>query len=132
MTPVLIFQQATTDGLSLTLSQAGTIKVKGDQAAVTRWLPTISEHKPELLALLAANEDENQEVILEAAEERAAILEYDGGLPGAQAIVIADLFKAFYGHLMGIGKKTNCCHAPVNRYCPEGKRLRDAYYEACS
>ncbi len=64
---------------------------------------------------------------LEAFEERAAILEYEGGLKRSEAERIAQLSAAFYNHLMA---RTGCCYAPHDRYCPEGKRLRDAYYTA--
>lgn len=65
----------------------------------------------------------------EAAEERVAILEHDGRLSRAGAEAVAALAEAFYSHLMGPGKDTGCCHAPVGRYCPEGERLRQAYYD---
>ena len=63
----------------------------------------------------------------EAFEERAAILEYEGGLSRKEAERIAQLSRAFYAHLMA---RTGCCYAPHDRYCPEGQRLRDAYYTA--
>ncbi|MHB1515893.1 MAG: hypothetical protein ACYCVY_09335 [Acidiferrobacteraceae bacterium] len=63
----------------------------------------------------------------ETFEERAAILEYDGGLSRKEAERIAQLSAAFYNHLMA---RTGCCYAPHDRYCPEGQRLRDVYYEA--
>lgn len=55
MTPAAIIKQATADGVRLALSPTGTIKATGNQAAVTRWLPLIREHKPELLAALQAD-----------------------------------------------------------------------------
>jgi hypothetical protein len=54
MTPGEIIRGAAGDGVSLTLSPAGTIKAVGDRAAVSRWLPVLREHKPALLAALAA------------------------------------------------------------------------------
>jgi hypothetical protein len=56
-------------------------------------------------------------------------MEHDGGLSRAEAVAVAALAEAFYRHLMGPGKDTGCCHAPVGRYCPEGQRLRAAYYD---
>lgn len=53
MTPAAIIREALADGVTVALSPAGTIKATGDGAAVYRWLPTIREHKPELLRLLA-------------------------------------------------------------------------------
>jgi len=132
MNQVAIIESAEADGVTLKLSPSGGIRVIGGEVAVGRWLPIIRDHKSELMTLLAANEDGAQEASREASDERAAILEYEGGLPRHQEEAVADLFRAFYGHLMGIGKITNCCYAPVDRYCPEGRRLRDAYYGACS
>jgi hypothetical protein len=52
VTPAAIIQRAAADGVRLSLSASGTIKASGDQAAVNRWLPTIREHKSELLLAL--------------------------------------------------------------------------------
>ncbi|MCU7839662.1 MAG: hypothetical protein KZQ94_09815 [Candidatus Thiodiazotropha sp. (ex Troendleina suluensis)] len=40
------------------------------------------------------------------------------------------LANAFYNHLFGEAKRTNCCYAKAGRLCAEGRRLRDAYYLA--
>lgn len=53
MNPAAIIREAAADGVSLALSPAGTIKATGDQAAVSRWLPVLREHKAALLAALA-------------------------------------------------------------------------------
>ncbi|MHB1529366.1 MAG: hypothetical protein ACYCXT_08085 [Acidiferrobacteraceae bacterium] len=63
----------------------------------------------------------------EATEERAAIMEHDGGLKRSEAERIASLSRAFYSHIMA---GTGCCYAPHDRYCSEGLKLRDVYYEA--
>jgi len=73
MTAATIIRDAEGSGVRLTLTAAGTIKILGEEAAVARWLPIIREHKPELVSML------------EAFEERAAILEFDGGLAREQA-----------------------------------------------
>ena len=52
MTPAAIINEAKADGVSLTISPAGTIKATGDGAAVNRWLPTIREHKAGIVAAL--------------------------------------------------------------------------------
>ena len=52
MNPAAIIQGARSDGVDLRLTDAGTIKASGDQAAVSRWLAAIREHKPEIIALL--------------------------------------------------------------------------------
>ena len=66
----------------------------------------------------------------EAAEERAAILEYEAKLSRKKAERKAALANDFYNHLFGPAKETKCCYAPVGRYCAEGERLRVAYYGA--
>lgn len=52
MTPATIIQDAATDGVILAITATGTIKASGEKAAVNRWLPMIREHKPEILAAL--------------------------------------------------------------------------------
>ena len=52
MTPATIIREAQSDGVSLTLSPAGTIKATGDGAAVNRWLAVIREHKAEIIRVL--------------------------------------------------------------------------------
>jgi hypothetical protein len=49
MTPEEILERAMVAGVSVALSSTGTVRVTGDQAAVDRWLPTIREHKPNIL-----------------------------------------------------------------------------------
>ena len=68
MTPAAIIKNALADGVKLTLSHDGTIKAAGKCNTVNRWVRTIREHKTGIIAAL------------EAYEERAAIMEYDGGL----------------------------------------------------
>lgn len=40
------------DGVRLALSPAGTVKARGEQAAITKWLPLLQRHKPGILAAL--------------------------------------------------------------------------------
>lgn len=80
MTPATIIEQARADGVTLALSPAGCIKAAGNGEAVNRWLPVLREHKAELLDELRAGM-----VDREAFEERAAIMEFDGGLTRAEA-----------------------------------------------
>ncbi len=86
MTPATIIRQAQADGVKLALSPSGTIKAVGNGEAVNRWLPVIREHKAELV-------DELRAVMIdrEAFEERAAIMEFDGGLTRAEAERLAFL-----------------------------------------
>ncbi len=69
-------------------------------------------------------------VAKEAAEERAGILEHEAGLARTEAERVSKLAEAFYNHLWGPGMATNCCHGRTGKYCAEGRKLRDAYYEA--
>lgn len=136
----------------------GQIEARGDhlKLCAPRPLPDallaeLKAHKAELLTLLASNDDTVAEAAGEAtfcghhkkrpcapayesaaqaAEERAAILEYDAGLPRPEAEAVAALAHAFYNHLFGVAKATGCCYARAERYCPEGRRLREAYYSA--
>ena len=52
MTPVEIIEQATVEGVTLSLSPAGTITAIGAQSAVDKWLPTIRDNKPSILCEL--------------------------------------------------------------------------------
>lgn len=76
MTPAAILELAAADGVHLSLSTTGTIKVSGEQATVNRWLPIIREHKPVIVAELtqAANETA-------AVESRGWLLHFAGGDP---------------------------------------------------
>jgi hypothetical protein len=79
MTPEAIVTELRTAGVRLTPGENGGVRVAGDKAALERWLPVIREHKHALLAYLWA------EMLREHYEERAGILEHDGGLPGTEA-----------------------------------------------
>jgi hypothetical protein len=50
----LLLQQAHGDGLELSATAAGKIKVRGPREAVARWTPIIVENKSALLAKLSA------------------------------------------------------------------------------
>jgi len=65
-------------GVRLTI-EGGKIKATGNKAALERVLPVIRERKADLLACLRV------EMLRKHYEERAAILEHDGGLPRAEA-----------------------------------------------
>ena len=52
MTPTAIIEQATADGVHLSVSTAGTIKATGDRATVDRWIPHVREHKLGIIAAL--------------------------------------------------------------------------------
>lgn len=52
MTPATIIKDAMADGVELTPSVAGTLKVRGEQEAVNRWLPIIRERKAGVIKAL--------------------------------------------------------------------------------
>jgi len=74
MTPASIIQKAQADGVKLALSPYGTIKARGDGAAVNRWLAVIRESKAEIVEALKGRAS----APMTAKEERAirAWLEY--------------------------------------------------------
>lgn len=57
MTPATIIRAAQADGVRLTLSPAGTIRLAGDGAVVNRWLAVIREHKSDIIRVLRAAND---------------------------------------------------------------------------
>ena len=79
MTPVQMIEPAAVDGVRLALTALGTINATGGHAAVNRWLATIRDSKPEIVDLLRGAASERDTFHREAFEERAAILEFDGG-----------------------------------------------------
>ncbi|MCX7165701.1 MAG: hypothetical protein NTV11_05445 [Rhodocyclales bacterium] len=71
MTPAAILKEAMADGVSLTISPAGTIKATGDGAAVSRWLPAIREHKAGIVEALKVGADGTATAPMTAHEEAA-------------------------------------------------------------
>ena len=53
MTPEAIIKQSAADGVRLKLSPDGSLKATGDQRQVEKWIPTIREHKPEIVQALS-------------------------------------------------------------------------------
>ncbi|MBI4190753.1 MAG: hypothetical protein HY525_09470 [Betaproteobacteria bacterium] len=96
MTPAAIIKQATADGVQLELSPIGTIKATGKQAAVTRWLPLIRQHKPELLEALSG-EPPNVPAAAPTTgpAERARL--GDAVAPEAELIALVDAVADFHG-----------------------------------
>lgn len=91
MTTRSIIDQVAADGVNLTLSATGTLKATGYEVAINRWLPTIREHKAEIIAFLTPGADQmpGEPFDREAFEERAAICEFDSGLSREEAEAIA-------------------------------------------
>ncbi len=125
-----------TDGESLSLRAWLDLIGETDAATVADVLRTCSRfpdtkaHCLREAATTQARQVIAARVALEAAEERTAILEHDAGMKRTDAERVAKLAEAFYNHLFGPAQATNCCYAPRNRYCAEGLKLRDTYYDA--
>ena len=86
MSPAEIIEGATTDGVRLSLSPSGGVSAKGAQPVIDRWLPMLRQNKSAIVSLLRPGRDgwsaEDWQVFF---DERAGILEFDGGLPRAEA-----------------------------------------------
>ena len=58
-------------GVQLTLSESGAIKATGEDALVNRWLPTIREHRAEIIdALQLMADDESTSLVMPDADEQ--------------------------------------------------------------
>jgi hypothetical protein len=68
MSAAALVRQAHDDGLELTATAAGTIKVRGPRDAVARWRPVIIENKAALLAELSTAPE-----VVSLEERRAAV-----------------------------------------------------------
>jgi hypothetical protein len=53
MTAAAMLERAKVDGVTLALDDSGKLKVRGDEAAVARWLPQVRANKPALVLLLS-------------------------------------------------------------------------------
>ena len=62
MTPATIIREATKAGIALSLTDSGTIKVRGEAAAVNQFAPLIREHKAELIEWLATPTQDSDEL----------------------------------------------------------------------
>src|SRR5215212_3859646 len=56
MMAATVLSRVAADGVTLTLTPTGTIKARGTEAAVKRWLPVIRENKAKLLEALNDNQ----------------------------------------------------------------------------
>lgn len=60
MSAATLIREAETDGLRLTVTDAGTLKCTGPKPIAERWAPVLREHKAEIMAeLIAANDPQN-------------------------------------------------------------------------
>lgn len=80
MSAATLVRQAHDDGLELTATPAGNIKVRGPREAVARWTPIIVEHKPEIVAeitrpAVVASLDERRAAVERMRDEMASEIE---------------------------------------------------------
>ncbi|MFZ5834711.1 MAG: hypothetical protein ACOY2B_04890 [Pseudomonadota bacterium] len=88
MTPAILITNAKADGVTVFLTPQGTVRLRGPQAALAKWMPVLRLHKPALAALL-----QNLEPVAHWQaddwrnyfDERAAVAEFDGAIPRIQA-----------------------------------------------
>ena len=57
MSPAEIIEQATVEGVILTLPPRGTNKATGEQSAIDKWLPTIRDNKAAIITVLKVGAD---------------------------------------------------------------------------
>jgi len=74
-----LLHDAEIDGVTLEI-HGDKLAYSGDQAAVERWLPVLRERKAEIVSFLTADPEIDLAASYEFFVERAAIMEYDGGL----------------------------------------------------
>lgn len=71
MSAQTLIQSMVAAGVQLTLSESGAIKATGDDALITRWLPTIREHRAGILeALQSMADDESTSPVMSDADEQ--------------------------------------------------------------
>ena len=83
MTPAEIIASVAADGLRITAIGCDTLRVRGPAAARDRWVPILKARKTDLIVTWWA------EYLREYAEERAAIHEFEGGVPRPEAEALA-------------------------------------------
>lgn len=72
MTPAHIVKESRHNGLILTATADGRIKVIGEKERICQWLPLLKAHKDDLLTIISDPD------FIECWEERAAIMEFSG------------------------------------------------------
>jgi hypothetical protein len=94
MSPAEIIERAAEDGVLLAVLSSGKISAKGGQSAIDRWLPAIRQTKAAIVSLLQPAEGGWSSADWQVFDERAAVIEYDGGAPRAWAEALALLDPA--------------------------------------
>jgi hypothetical protein len=90
MTVAEIIERAAASGVMLAVCSPGRLSLTGNQTAIDRWLDVLRENKTEILVLLQAKADAWAAEDWRASyDERAGIVEFDGGLSRAEAEALA-------------------------------------------
>lgn len=120
MTPAVIIKEAMADGVHLALSPDGTIKATGERVTVNRWLPTIREHKPGIVAVLQeATSEPLSDPAMEARRQR--VLAMLAERPGIRYAVLTDIQADPDAVILTLairGKATCELRIPRDRYDP--------------
>jgi len=103
----IIIHSARSDGVVLSISPSGTVKVTGKTAAVNQWLEPIKQHKADILAALKAeaanDETQNRIVVPDPAEALNRPMSYllapDDRLEGLCLMIDADIEDIRSGRL---------------------------------
>ena len=100
MTAPVVLIEAQAAGVAL-WREGEVLRFRGPRGALTKLLPTLKTHKAELLEVLQNADANAAEDLHEHFEERAGILEYDAGLPRAEAELEAARITATYARNCG-------------------------------
>lgn len=134
MTLAAILRQAENEGVVLTLSASGKVKVAGQQTVVDRWLPLIQQHKPEIIrALQGANQDpmERDERKLARLVARVCRAYYlsDGEIVTAIDAALAD-FEAARATFEGMARKIGMSLNDGRSFCFECREFKGKHCAA--
>jgi len=135
VTAAALLAEARAAGVDLHLTPDGRVVARGAPDAVAALLPALRARKPELLRLLATPaptptppplSDADAEALHEAREERAAIMEFDGGLTRAEAEAEAwRAIRAWRYLLRTPGRPDAWCAFIDPHGCAENEARRD-------
>lgn len=113
-------------GITVSLTEAGGLLVTPASALTAELRDMLKSNKATLVEYLQEQANDATDNERELIEERAAIMEYDGGMSRAQAERMAALHTAYLLHHWGC---PTCCQAGQRRgtRCPAGAGLWAAY-----
>lgn len=104
MSPAEIIKQSALDGVAITLSHTTTIKLKGDQLSVDKWLPIIREKKFDIIFLLQQKEVKKDNVKTNLVTLKSRNMSYENFLVACREGDNNPSFERI-SHLKGIAKE---------------------------